>query len=141
EAGAGAMDAYGTPLPEHVLESIRTNRVAIKGPITTPVGGGFRSVNVALRKELDLFCCLRPCKSYPGVRSRYQDVDVVVVRENTEDLYAGIEFEQGLPETKELIGFISNLAGKRIREDSGISIKPISVSGTQRLVRYAFEYA
>ena len=95
EAGAGAMDAYGTPLPENVLESIRTNRVAIKGPITTPVGGGFRSVNVALRKELDLFCCLRPCKSYPGVRSRYQDVDVVIVRENTEDLYAGIEFEQG----------------------------------------------
>ena len=141
EAGAGAMDAYGTPLPEHVLESIRTNRVAIKGPITTPVGGGFRSVNVALRKELDLFCCLRPCKSYPGVRSRYQDVDVVIVRENTEDLYAGIEFEQGLPETKELIAFISNLAGKRIREDSGISIKPISVSGTQRIVRYAFEYA
>ncbi|HYT29771.1 MAG TPA: isocitrate/isopropylmalate dehydrogenase family protein [Actinomycetota bacterium] len=141
QAGAGAMDAHGTPLPEHVLESIRTNRVAIKGPITTPVGGGFRSVNVALRKELDLFCCLRPCTSYPGVRSRYQDVDVVIVRENTEDLYAGIEFEQGLPETKELIEFISNLAGKRIREDSGVSIKPISVSGTQRIVRYALEYA
>src|SRR5438309_992341 len=141
EAGADVVEKYGTPLPEHVLESIRTNGVAIKGPITTPVGTGFRSVNVALRKELDLFACLRPCKSYKGVRSRYQDVDVVIVRENTEDLYAGIEFEQGQPDTKELIGFLSNLAGKAIREDSGISIKPISVGGTQRIVRFAFEHA
>jgi isocitrate dehydrogenase (NAD+) len=141
EAGADVMDKYGTPLPEHVLESIRRNKVAIKGPITTPVGTGFRSVNVALRKELDLYCCLRPCKSYPGVRSRYEGVDIVICRENMEDLYAGIEFEQGQPETAKLIDFISDLSGKRIREDSGISIKPISVSGTQRIVRYAMEYA
>src|SRR5580765_6949753 len=112
DAGADVMDKYGTPLPDHVLESIRRNKVAIKGPITTPVGTGFRSVNVALRKELDLFCCLRPCKSYPGVRSRYDDVDIVICRENTEDLYAGIEFEQGPPETKELIEFLVRLSGK-----------------------------
>ena len=141
EAGADVMDKYGTPLPEHVLESIRTNGIAIKGPITTPVGKGFRSVNVALRKELDLYCCLRPCKSYPGVRSRYENVDLVICRENHEDLYAGIEFEQGQPDTLKLIEFISDLSGKRIREDSGISIKPISVTGTKRIVRWAFEYA
>jgi isocitrate dehydrogenase (NAD+) len=141
EAGADVMDKYGTPLPEHVLESIRTNKIAIKGPITTPVGTGFRSVNVALRKELDLFCCLRPCKSYPGVRSRYEGVDIVICRENMEDLYAGIEFEQGQPETLKLIDFLSDLSGRKIREDSGISIKPISISGTQRVVRYAFDYA
>jgi isocitrate dehydrogenase (NAD+) len=141
EAGADVMDRYGTPLPEQVLDSIRANGVAIKGPITTPVGSGFRSVNVALRKELDLFACLRPCKSYQGVRSRYDDVDVVIVRENTEDLYAGIEFEQGQPDTKELIEFVSKLSGKAIREDSGISIKPISVTGTKQIVRFAFEYA
>ncbi len=141
EAGADVMDKYGTPLPEQVLESIRNNGVAIKGPITTPVGTGFRSVNVALRKELDLFCCLRPCKWYPGVRSRYENVDVVICRENHEDLYAGIEFEQGQPETRKLIDFISELSGKTVREDSGISIKPISVTGTIRIVRYAFEYA
>jgi isocitrate dehydrogenase (NAD+) len=141
EAGADVMDRYGTPLPEHVLESIRTNGVAIKGPITTPIGTGFRSVNVALRKELDLYCCLRPCKWYPGVRSRYRSVDLVICRENHEDLYAGIEFEQGEPETLELIEFISKLAGRPIRQDSGISIKPISVTGTKRIVHYAFDYA
>ena len=141
EAGADVMHRYGTPLPEHVLESIRTNGIAIKGPITTPIGTGFRSVNVALRKELDLYCCLRPCKWYPGVRSRYREVDLVICRENHEDLYAGIEFEQGEPETLELIEFISKLAGKPIRQDSGISIKPISVTGTKRIVHYAFDYA
>jgi isocitrate dehydrogenase (NAD+) len=141
EAGADVVEKYGTPLPDHVLRSIRENGVAIKGPITTPVGTGFRSVNVALRKELDLYCCLRPCKWYPGVRSRYQDVDLVICRENTEDLYAGIEFEQGLPETRKLIDFMVELSGKQIREDSGISIKPISIGGTQRIVRFAFEYA
>jgi isocitrate dehydrogenase (NAD+) len=141
EAGADVMDRYGTPLPDHVLESIRTNGVAIKGPITTPVGTGFRSVNVALRKELDLFCCLRPCKSYPGVRSRYENVDVVICRENHEDLYAGIEFEQGTEDAKRLIDTIAEITGQRIREDSGISIKPISVTGTKRIVRWAFEYA
>ncbi len=141
EAGADVMDRYGTPLPGHVLDSIRSNGVAIKGPITTPVGTGFRSVNVALRKELDLYACLRPCKLYPGVRSRYDAVDVVIVRENHEDLYAGVEFEQGTEEAKRLIGFIDEVAGKRIRDDSGISIKPISVTGTRRIVKWAFEYA
>src|SRR5438093_5603636 len=122
EAGADVMDKYGTPLPEHVLESIRRNKVAIKGPITTPVGKGFRSVNVALRKELDLYCCLRPCKSYPGVRSRYDSVDIVICRENMEDLYAGIEFEMGQPETEKLLGILSDLSGREIPEDSGLSI-------------------
>jgi isocitrate dehydrogenase (NAD+) len=115
--------------------------VAIKGPITTPVGTGFRSVNVALRKELDLYACLRPCKWYPGVRTRYENVDIVVVRENHEDLYAGIEFEQGTEDAARLIEFIAELTGTRIREDSGISIKPISVTGSERIVRFAFEYA
>jgi isocitrate dehydrogenase (NAD+) len=141
EAGADVMDTYGTPLPDHVLESIRSTHLAIKGPITTPVGTGFRSVNVALRKELDLYACLRPCKHYPGVRTRFEGVDVTIVRENTEDLYAGIEFEQGTPEAHKLIDFIADQTGKRIREDSGISIKPISVTGTQRIVRAAFTYA
>jgi isocitrate dehydrogenase (NAD+) len=140
-AGADVMDEYGTPLPDEVLDSIRTNKVAIKGPITTPVGTGFRSVNVALRKELDLYMCLRPCKTYPGVRSRYEDIDIVVVRENHEDLYAGIEFEQGSPEASKLIDFITELGARRIREDSGISIKPISVTGTKRIVRAGFDYA
>jgi isocitrate dehydrogenase (NAD+) len=140
-AGVNVMEEYGTPLPDHVLDSIRANKVAIKGPITTPVGTGFRSVNVALRKELDLYMCLRPCKSYAGVRSRYEDIDLVVVRENHEDLYAGIEFEQGSAEARKLIDFLADLGARRIREDSGISIKPISVHGTQRIVRAAFDYA
>ncbi|HEU4481247.1 MAG TPA: isocitrate/isopropylmalate family dehydrogenase [Actinomycetota bacterium] len=140
-AGTDVMDEYGTPLPDQVLDSIRANKIAIKGPITTPVGTGFRSVNVALRKELDLYMCLRPCKSYQGVRSRYENIDLVVVRENHEDLYAGIEFEQGSPEARKLIDFIAELGARRIREDSGISIKPISVTGTKRIVRAAFDYA
>src|SRR6058998_3839816 len=101
-AGADVYEEEGTPLPDRVLDSIKERGLAIKGPLTTPVGSGFRSVNVALRKELDLYCCLRPCKSYPGVRSRYEGVDVVICRENMEDLYAGIEFEQGQPETLKL---------------------------------------
>jgi len=141
EAGADMMGKYGTPLPEPTLASIRKNKVAIKGPITTPIGSGFRSVNVGLRQELSLYACIRPCKTYPGVRSRYGGIDLVVVRENTEDLYAGIEFEMDKPETRDLIGWISKAAGKQILPDSGISIKPISVSGTQRIVRYAFQYA
>src|SRR5437899_9369979 len=141
EAGADVMDKYGTPLPEHVLESIRKNGVAIKGPITTPIGTGFRSVNVALRKELDLYCCLRPCKWAPGVRPRRRDVDLVICRENHEDLYAGIEFEQGQPETLKLIDFLTDLSGKMISEDSGISIKPISVTGTNRTATYHFKDA
>src|SRR5918999_235525 len=140
-AGADVMDEYGTPLPDAVLDSIRANHVAIKGPITTPIGTGFRSVNVALRKELDLYMCLRPCKSYPGVRSRYEDIDLVIVRENHEDLYAGIEFEQGSAEARKLIDFLADLGSRRIRDDSGISIKPISVTGTRRIVSAAFDYA
>ncbi len=141
EAGTDVLEKYGTPLPPQVLESIRKNKVALKGPITTPVGTGFRSVNVALRKELDLFACVRPCKSYPGVRSRYENIDLVIIRENTEDLYAGIEFEVGQPETSCLIQTIAELSGVNIRSDSGISIKPISIFGTRRIVTFAFEYA
>jgi isocitrate dehydrogenase (NAD+) len=141
QAGVDVMETAGTPLPQQTLDSVKRNKVAIKGPITTPVGTGFRSVNVALRKELDLYMCLRPCKSYEGVRSRYDDIDLVVVRENHEDLYAGIEFEQGSPEASKLIDFIADLGARRIREDSGISIKPISVTGTKRIVRGAFDYA
>jgi len=141
EAGADVMDKYGTPLPEHVLESVRKNKVAIKGPITTPVGTGFRSVNVALRKELDLYACLRPAFSIPGSGARYDDIDLVIVRENTEDLYAGIEFPEGSDGARDLIKFAAAYGAGTIRPDSGISLKPISVSGTQRIVRYAFEYA
>jgi isocitrate dehydrogenase (NAD+) len=120
-AGANVMDEYGTPLPEHVLDSIRRNKVAIKGPITTPVGTGFRSVNVALRKELDLYACLRPCRSYEGVRSRYHDIDLVIVRENTEDLYAGIE--------------------SMIDDDTAESIKRITRPASRRIAKFAFDYA
>ena len=140
EAGQDVMDKEGTPLPDRVIDSIKRNKVAIKSPVTTPVGTGFRSVNVALRKALDLYACVRPCKSYEGVRSRYKNINLVIVRENTEDLYAGIEFEKGKPETAELIQWLSKHNG-RVRPDSGISIKPISVSGTERIVRFAFEYA
>jgi isocitrate dehydrogenase (NAD+) len=141
EAGADVYEREGTPLPDRVLESIKRNKVAIKAPITTPVGSGFRSVNVALRKELDLYCCLRPCKAYEGVRTRFPETDVVVVRENHEDLYAGIEFEQGSEEAAKLRALLEELSGKSVREDAGISIKPISVFGTTRIVRAAFEYA
>jgi isocitrate dehydrogenase (NAD+) len=141
EAGTDVMDKYGTPLPDAVVESIRRNKVALKGPITTPIGTGFRSVNVAMRAALDLYANLRPAKYYPGVRSRYKDVNLVVVRENTEDLYAGIEFEEGEPQTQELIGTLNRMSGKTIRPDSGISIKPISITGTERIVKFAFEYA
>ena len=140
-AGLDVVEEYGQPMPDHVLDSIRKNKVAIKGPLTTPVGKGIRSVNVALRRELDLFALVRPCKWYPGVRSRYQDVDLVIVRENTEDLYAGIEFAQGDKETAELIEAIERLGGRRIRDDSGISIKPISVTATRRVFRFAFQWA
>ncbi len=141
DAGEDVFREEGTPLPEKVIESIKKNRVAIKGPVTTPVGTGFRSVNVTLRQRLDLYCCLRPCKSFRGARTRFQDIDLVIVRENTEDLYAGIEFQRGAKETKDLIDFITTSTGKTLRQDSGISIKPISVSGTERIVRFAFEYA
>jgi isocitrate dehydrogenase (NAD+) len=140
-AGAEVMAKYGTPLPDSVLESIRKNKVALKGPVTTPVGTGFRSVNVALRKSLDLYACVRPCKTYPGVPSPYKDVDIVIIRENTEDLYAGVEFEKGTQEAGEVIDFINSRKGNVIRLDSGLSIKMITESGTRRIVKYAFEYA
>jgi isocitrate dehydrogenase (NAD+) len=143
EAGVDVMARLGTPVPDSVLESIRRTGVALKAPITTPVGTGFRSVNVYLRQALDLYACVRPCKHFAGVRTFFEgtQVDLVLVRENTEDLYAGIEFEQGKAETAELIGVIKKLGGKTIRPDSGISIKPISIEGSRRIVQYAFEYA
>jgi isocitrate dehydrogenase (NAD+) len=142
EAGADVMEQYGgNPLPPDVLDAIRDSGVALKGPITTPVGGGFRSVNVALRKELDMYAQVRPCKSYPGVRSRFQDVDLIIVRENTEDLYAGIEYEQGSADAQELVGWIESKGGKLRHRDVGISIKPISITGTRRIFEFAFDYA
>jgi len=141
QAGSDVLEKYGTPLPNQVLESIKKNKVALKGPITTPVGTGFRSVNVALRKELDLFACIRPCKTYPGVRSRYENIDLVIIRENTEDLYAGIEFEVNQEETIRLIKTIKELSGHSIRTDAGLSIKPISIFGSKRIITFAFEYA
>jgi len=141
EAGVDVMETEGTPLPEKTLESLRNNAVAIKAPITTPVGTGFRSINVHFRQLFDLYACLRPCKTYQGVRSRFDDIDLVVVRENTEDLYAGVEYEKGGDEVGELIKWINDHSSRKITPDSGISIKPISVAGTERIVRFAFEYA
>jgi isocitrate dehydrogenase (NAD+) len=142
EAGADVMERHGgNPLPDEVLDAIRETGVALKGPITTPVGGGFRSVNVALRKSLDLYGQVRPCKTYPGVRTRFEDVDLIVVRENTEDLYAGIEYEEGSAEANELIEWIKAKGGKLAHDDAGISIKPISITGTRRIVQFAFDYA
>jgi len=137
EAGLAVMDKEGTPLPARVLESIRRNKVALKGPLTTPRGGGMRSVNVALRKELDLYACLRPCKHYAGVRTRFENVDLVMVRENTEDLYAGVEFAEGSAEAKQIIA----LSAGRIRQDAAISVKPISAFASARIVDFAFRYA
>jgi isocitrate dehydrogenase (NAD+) len=140
EAGAGVMAAQGTPLPDSVIESVRRNKVALKGPVTTPVGTGFRSVNVAMRKRLDLYACLRPCKTYPGVPSLYKNIDIVVVRENTEDLYAGIEYEKSTPDAARLLKLVMETRGP-VREDSGISLKIISEFGSRRIVKYAFDYA
>ncbi len=143
EAGVDVMARLGTPVPDSVIESCRRTKVALKAPITTPVGTGFRSVNVYLRQALDLYACVRPCKEYKGVRSYFSghNIDLVIVRENTEDLYIGIEFEQGKPQTAELIEDVKRLSGKTIRPDSGISLKPISVTGSRRIVKYAFDYA
>jgi isocitrate dehydrogenase (NAD+) len=140
-AGAAVMEAEGTPLPDRVLESIRQSRTALKGPITTPVGTGFRSVNVALRQELDLFAAVRPTISIPGIASRFDEVDLVVIRENTEDLYAGIEFERGSREAAELRRAVRDLAGYEIAEDAGVTLKPISVTGTRRIAQFAFDHA
>ncbi len=138
-AGLSVIEGEGTPLPARVVDSIRSNGVALKGPLGTP--SGFRSVNVSLRVALGLFASVRPCRWYPGVRSRYEAVDVVVVRELTEGSYTGIEFEQGTAETAELIAFIERTTGKRVPGDSGLSIKATSASASERIARFAFEYA
>jgi isocitrate dehydrogenase (NAD+) len=147
EAGVDVMARIGTPIPDSTLASVRRTKCALKAPITTPVGTGFRSINVYLRQELGLYACIRPCKQYPGVRTFFENckVDLVIVRENTEDLYAGVEFEAGKPDTQKLIDFINGLpSDKKIKTaggETGVSIKPISVSGTERIVRCAFDYA
>lgn len=140
-AGQSALEKQNDILPRETLDSIRKNKVALKGPLITPIATGYRSVNVAIRQELDLYACLRPAKSYPGVKSPFQGIDLIVVRENTEDLYAGIEFEQGSQEALEIIKQIGRYGKKRIRPDSGISIKPVSIYASERIVRFAFEYA
>jgi isocitrate dehydrogenase (NAD+) len=141
EAGLEIFEKEGTPLPQKVIDSIKKNKVALKGPISTPLGTGFRSVNVTLRQTLDLYCCLRPSKTFKGTRTKYENIDLVIIRENTEDLYSGIEFEKDSEDTRKLIDFINGLTGKKIRYDSGISIKPISVYATERIVKFAFEYS
>ena len=141
EAGQAVMEREGEPLPDRVLDSIRASGTALKGPITTPVGTGFRSVNVALRQELDLYASVRPCRLYPGVPSRFEGVDIVVVRENTEDVYEGIEFEQGSREVSKLRGYLSYMHGFPLAADAGVSIKPISISATKAIVDFTFEYA
>jgi isocitrate dehydrogenase (NAD+) len=140
-AGSAALAEHGDLLPGETLGSIRSSRVALKGPITTPVGSGFRSINVALRQELDLFAAVRPVRSWPGVPTQHERVDLVVIRENTEDLYQGIEFAAGSPEAEALREELRELAGVEVRPDAGVTVKPISVAGTRRIVRFAFEYA
>jgi isocitrate dehydrogenase (NAD+) len=139
--GQQAQDKFGIPLPDYVLESIKKNKVALKGPVTTPVGSGFRSVNVALRQSLDLYACLRPCKTYPGVPSSFKNVDIVIIRENTEDLYSGIEFAKGTKESNRLTELILETTQASVKQDSGFSIKVISETASRRIVRFAFEYA
>jgi len=141
QAGQTALDKYGEILPQETLDSIKKNKVALKGPIVTPIGTGFRSVNVAIRQALDLYACVRPAKYYPGVKSPYKDIDLVIVRENSEDLYVGIEFQEGKPETKKIIQEITKYTKKSIRDDSAISIKPISRYASERIVEFAFQYA
>jgi len=140
-AGQDALDKFGDLLPQSTLDSIKKNKTCLKGPIGTPIGTGFRSINVAIRHALDLYACVRPAKTYAGVKSLYKDIDLVIVRENSEDLYAGIEFEEGKPETKEIIALIEKFGKKKIRPDSGISVKPISKTASERIIRYAFQYA
>ena len=140
-AGLGVMERGGQPLPRELVDSVRAHRVALKGPLTTPVGRGIRSVNVALRRELDLYALVRPCRWYPGVRSRYPNVDLVVVRENTEDLYAGVEFQAGRAETLRLIEAVRDLGAGEIDADAGVSLKPITEAGARRVFRFAFEWA
>jgi isocitrate dehydrogenase (NAD+) len=141
QAGQEAIEKSGKPLPDSVLDSIKRNKVALKGPIITPIAEGYRSVNVQLRKELDLYACLRPCRYYAGTKSRYNNVDIVVIRENTEDLYAGIEFQIQQESTQEVINIIEKLKNVTLRKDSALSIKLISEFGSERIIRFAFEYA
>ncbi|HEU0026250.1 MAG TPA: isocitrate/isopropylmalate dehydrogenase family protein [Ktedonobacterales bacterium] len=141
DAGLAVLDKYGTVLPDDVIDSIKETKIGLKGPITTPVGKGFRSANVALRKSLDLYANLRPAKSYQGLRSRYDSVDLIIVRENTEDLYAGIEYQRGTPELAELEDFIERASKVKLSRDAAISIKYISVAASRRIVKFAFEYA
>jgi isocitrate dehydrogenase (NAD+) len=141
QAGVEVLEEAGTPLPQETLDSVKRNGIALKGPITTPIGTGFRSVNVALRHELELYACLRPCKTYQGVRTRYENVDIVVVRENTEDLYAGIEYEAGSEAAATVIETLNSLQQKQIAAGSGISVKPMSAGASERIIRFAFEHA
>jgi isocitrate dehydrogenase (NAD+) len=141
QAGLDVMEQYGTVLPDDVIESIKRTKVGLKGPITTPVGKGFRSANVALRKSLDLYANLRPAKSYPGLRSRYEHVDLIIVRENTEDLYAGIEYARGSEQVGELVDFVARTTGQKLSRDAAISFKYISVPASRRIVKFAFDYA
>jgi isocitrate dehydrogenase (NAD+) len=141
QAGLEVFEKQGTVLPDEVIASIKETKVGLKGPITTPVGKGFRSANVALRKQLDLYANLRPAKTYPGLRSRYDNIDLIIVRENTEDLYAGIEYQRGSPEMDELVDFIGRTSKQNLSKDAAISIKYISAPATRRIVKFAFEYA
>jgi isocitrate dehydrogenase (NAD+) len=139
--GSQSQAQFGTPLPDQVLQSIRRNKVALKGPVTTPIGTGFRSVNVALRQTLNLYACLRPYKVYPGIKTPFKGVDIVVVRENTEDLYAGIEFARGDPGTGRLLDLVREAIGRDIGKDSAVSLKVISQAASRRIAKFAFEYA
>jgi len=139
--GSQAQDEFGTPLPDQTLQSIKKNKVALKGPVTTPISAGFRSVNVALRQALDLYACLRPYEVYPGIKTPFQGVDIVVVRENTEGLYIGIEFAKGDSETKKLLDLVLDATGKKLKQDSAVSLKVISQTASRRIVKFAFEYA
>ncbi len=141
EAGAEVYKKEGDPLPERILDSIRENRVALKAPITTPVGKGFRSVNVRLRQTLDLYACVRPCRTIEGIPNSFPGVDIVVVRENTEGMYAGIEYDVGADDTMKLLEFVEETRQKKIASDSAVSLKPISKSASERIVEYAFDYA
>lgn len=140
-AGERALEEHGTPLPAHVLDSIRKNKVALKGPMGTPIGKGFRSVNVALRRELDLNCNFRPAKYYPGVRTLYKDVDIVCFRENMEDLYSGLELQVHTPEMEKFRQSVKEIAGWNLREDSAVTLKVITIYNSERIVKRAFEYA
>ncbi len=141
DAGQAALEKHGVVLPEATLESVRRNGIGLKGPITTPVGGGFRSVNVGLRQALSLYANLRPGKTIPGVQSTFDDIDLVIVRENMEDTYAGVEFDTGTPEATEVIAAINARSAKKVAADAAITIKMITPEGSRRIVEYAFDYA